>query len=213
MSLSGENFMNVGLLCVLWIGWCIMHSVLIDPSVAGFLKGRIPGLTRYYRLLYNGLSLVTIVPLILVTRMADGPVIIAWEGYGMAVRIFLLVLVFLLFKGGAAKYDINYLLGLKQLQTGEEHLLLSDTEEFTETGVFAITRHPWYFGSLILLWSILPEYPRPVFLVACILSIYLVIGTMLEERKIVAQYGDRYRRYRRRVSMLFPWKWLKYFWR
>jgi methanethiol S-methyltransferase len=204
--------MNVGLLCVLWISWCIMHSILIDTSVAGFIKGRLPGLTRYYRLFYNGLSLITFTPLIVATRMADEPVIFAWEGYGVPVRILLLVLVFLLFKGGAKKYDMNYVLGLKQLHTGEEHLLLSDTEEFTETGVFAITRHPWYFGSLILLWSILPEYPQPVFLAACILSIYLVIGTMLEERKIVAQYGDSYRRYRRRVSMLFPWKWLRQFW-
>jgi len=203
--------MNVGLLCVLWISWCFMHSILIDTSVAGFIKGRLPGLTRYYRLLYNGLSLVTFAPLIIVTKTTVGPVIFAWEGYGIPVRILLLVLVFLLFKGGAKKYDMNYVLGLKQLQTGKEYLLLSDTGEFTETGVFAITRHPWYLGSLILLWSILPEYPLPVFLTACLLSIYLVIGTILEERKIVAQYGDSYRRYRRHVSMLFPWKWLRQF--
>ena len=115
---------------------------------------------------------------------------------------------FLLFKGGAQKYDLIYFFGLKQLQTGEEHLLLSDTDEFTETGVFGITRHPWYLGSLLFIWSILPRYPLPVFLAVCILSVYLVVGTMLEERKIVAQYGDSYRRYRKRVSMLFPWKWL-----
>lgn len=203
--------MNVGLLCVLWISWCFMHSILIDTSVAGFIKSRMPGLTRYYRLLYNGLSLVTFVPLIIVTKTAEGPVIFAWEGYGVLVRILFLVVVLLLFKGGAKKYEMNYVLGLKQWQTGEEHLLLSDTEEFTDTGVFAVTRHPWYLGSLILLWSMLPEYSLPVFLAACILSVYLVIGTMLEERKIVAQYGDSYRRYRRRVSMLFPWKWLRQF--
>jgi protein-S-isoprenylcysteine O-methyltransferase Ste14 len=114
-----------------------------------------------------------------------------------------------LFQGGAKKYDLQYFLGVKQLRTGEEHLLLSDTDEFDETGVFSITRHPWYFGSLLLLWSILPQYSLPVFLTACILSMYLVIGTMLEERKIIARYGDGYRRYQQRVSMLFPWKWLR----
>jgi protein-S-isoprenylcysteine O-methyltransferase Ste14 len=57
----------------------------------------------------------------------------------------------------------------------------------------------------------LPAYPLPVFLAVCILSVYLVLGAMLEERKIIAQYDDSggsYRRYRQRVSMLFPWKWL-----
>lgn len=200
--------MEVVFLCILWISWCAMHSILIDASAVGLIRNYAPGLTRYYRLLYNGFSLVTLIPLIIVTRMAEGQVIVSWEGYAVSVRILLLVAAFLLLKGGAKKYDLVYFLGVKQLQTGEEHLLLSDTEEFTETGVFGITRHPWYFGTLLLIWSILAKYPLPVFLAVCILSVYLVIGTMLEERKIVAQYGDSYRRYRQRVSMLFPWKWL-----
>jgi protein-S-isoprenylcysteine O-methyltransferase Ste14 len=141
--------------------------------------------------------------------MAEGQVIVRWEGYAIAVRVLLLAAALLLFQGGAKKYDLQYFLGVKQLRTGEEHLLLSNTEEFNETGVFGITRHPWYLGSLLFLWSILPGYSLPVFLTACILSMYLVIGTILEERKIIAQYGDNYRRYQKRVSMLFPWKWLR----
>jgi methanethiol S-methyltransferase len=208
MALLGEIFMNVILLCILWICWCSLHSVLIDSFIVGLIKKYAPGLTRYYRLLYNGLSLVTLVPLIILTKLAEGQVVFSWEGYVIYARILLITVAFLLFKGGAKQYDLVYFLGLKQLKTGEEHLLLSDTDDFTEKGVFGITRHPWYLGSILLIWSILPRYPLPVFLAVCILSIYLVVGTMLEERKIVAQYGDRYRCYRKRVSMLFPWKWL-----
>jgi protein-S-isoprenylcysteine O-methyltransferase Ste14 len=185
-----------------------MHSVLIDTSVLGFIKKHAPGLTRYYRIFYNTFSLITLIPLVIATRLTEGQVIMTWEGYTFPVRILLLTAAFLLFMGGAKKYDMSYFLGIKQLKTGEEHLLLNDTEEFSETGVFGITRHPWYFGSLLFLWSILPAYPLPVFLTVCILSVYLVIGAMLEERKIIAQYGNSYKRYRQRVSMLFPWKWL-----
>jgi methanethiol S-methyltransferase len=200
--------MNVLFLCILWISWCALHSILISVSVSRLIKKQMPWLTRYYRLLYNGLSLITFIPLIIATRTAAGPVIVSWQSYyAVPVRVLLFAASLLLFMGGAKKYDLQYFLGVKQLQTGEEHLLLSETETFTESGVFGITRHPWYFGTLLLIWSMLPEYPLPVFLAVCIMTVYLVVGTVLEEKKIVARYGG-YRRYRQQVSMLFPWKWL-----
>ena len=200
--------MNIVILISLWGAWCAIHSLLVDAATLRLIKARASALTRYYRLLYNGLSLITLIPLIIWTRTLEGPVIVSWAGYGIVLRAGLLVTALLLFRGGAQKYDLQYFLGVKQLRTGKEHLLLSEKEEFIETGIFAITRHPWYLGSLLFIWSALAEYPLPVFLVACILSVYLVIGTILEERKIVAQYGESYCRYQQQVSMLFPWKWL-----
>ncbi len=205
--------MKVVVLCVLWICWCFLHSLLITPSVLSFIQKQAPGLNRFYRLLYNGLSLLTILPLIIATRAADGQVILEWGGYAIAVRLLLLCAALLLFTGGAKEYDLGYFLGIKQLRSGEDPLLLSDNGQFSETGVFGIIRHPWYLGSLLFLWSILARYTLPVFLAICILSIYLVIGTMLEERKIIAQYHEAYGRYQQHVSMLFPWKWLKKLWR
>jgi methanethiol S-methyltransferase len=205
--------MNLFLLCILWLCWCTMHSVLIDASVIGLVKKHWSGCTRYYRLFYNALSLGTLLPLVIVTRMTEGQVVFSWEGAIVPIRLVLLLAAVLLFRGGAKKYDLQYFLGIRQLQTGEEHLLLSEITEFTETGVFGIIRHPWYLGSLLLLWSGLSDYSLPVFLAVCILSVYLVIGTMLEERKIIARYGEAYCHYRQRVSMLFPWKWLWRLWR
>ncbi len=200
--------MDLVVLCMCWIGWCAAHSLLIDSSVTGLVGKHAAGLITYYRLLYNVLALVTIFPLILITKGFDGPIVLVWQGYYQLIRLVLLLFALLLFHGGAGKYDLGYFLGIKQLQTGEQHLLLADNDEFDETGVFGITRHPWYLASLFFLWSVLPRYRLPVFLAVCILSLYLVIGTVLEERKIVARFGDRYLRYRQRVSMLFPWKWL-----
>jgi methanethiol S-methyltransferase len=42
-----------------------------------------------------------------------------------------------------------------------------------------------------------------------ILSAYLVIGTLLEERKLILEFGDKYRLYQRQVSMFIPLKWLR----
>ncbi|MDP3480639.1 MAG: hypothetical protein Q8R88_12775 [Desulfoprunum sp.] len=52
-------------------------------------------------------------------------------------------------------------------------------------------------------------YGRPIGnrLPVALLSAYLIIGTILEERKLVVEYGDIYRTYQRQVPMLLPWKW------
>lgn len=197
------------MLSCLWIGWCAVHSLLIDPAVSGAIERRLPGVARYYRLLYNVLALLTLLPLAVVTGLAEGPPVFSWQGWGNVVRVLLLVCAFLLFRGGAKKYDMQYFLGLKQLRTGETPLLLSDSSEFSTDGVFGLVRHPWYLGSLLFIWSALPEYPPASFATATILSCYLVIGSLLEERKILARHGESYRAYQTRVSMLFPWKWLK----
>lgn len=201
--------MNPILLSCLWIGWCALHSLLIDRTVIGAIERRVPGVARFYRLLYNVLAFATLLPLVVVTGLAGGPPVFGWQGWGNVVRLLLLAAAVLLFLGGARKYDMQYLLGLKQLRTGKSTLLLTDSPEFTADGVFGLVRHPWYLGSLLVIWSALPEYPLSKFLAAIILSCYLVIGTLLEERKILACHGERYRAYQKQVSMLFPWKWLK----
>ena len=36
-----------------------------------------------------------------------------------------------------------------------------------------------------------------------------IFGSFPEDRKLVRQLGDQYRKYQQSVSMLFPWRWLK----
>ncbi len=200
--------MDYLLLTTAWGIWCAMHSLLIAPSVTGLIRSRFPGSDRWYRIFYNGFSLITLIPLLYYTMSFESTAVFGWEGTWQVLRFALLLLAFILFREGAKKYALDYFLGIKQLQTGKNNTLLNDKKTFARTGAFGLIRHPWYAGSLLLVWSALPNYTSATIIISSILSVYLIAGTLLEERKILAEYGESYRLYQKHVSMLFPWKWL-----
>lgn len=194
--------------CCGWILWCTLHSLLIDPKVAAFIKERTFIKPSHYRLYYNLFSLASLLPLLAMTVIDRGDAVFSWTGWGMLLRFLLFATAIVCFLGGAKRYDITYFLGLQQVQDGRESVLLGEDQSFSEGGVFGIVRHPWYLGSLLFIWSVFPTYYSKNVAIAVILSVYLIVGTILEERKIVAEYGDRYRAYQKRVSMFVPVKWL-----
>ncbi|HHH35520.1 MAG TPA: protein-S-isoprenylcysteine methyltransferase [Gammaproteobacteria bacterium] len=196
--------MSAGLLMLaaLWAGWCALHSLLASLHVHRWLRRRLGPAYRYYRLFYNAFAVFSLLPVLAYGRRLQEAPFLAWHGGWHLLQGLMIAGALYLFIAPLRHYDMSRFLGLQQLSGEVDGAGLDGGGEFCTAGILGRCRHPWYSGALLLIWA--RDLDGATLVTNVVLSLYLVLGARLEERKLLAEFGDAYRRYRQAVPMFIP---------
>ncbi len=182
--------------------WCIFHSWFVSHRWRDLVQRHFPRYHVFSRIIFVTFSMFSLGLLMLWIRTLPSVPLFAWTGWWAWIRILGLAEAFFLFWLGIRSYDNRSFLGVTQALN---YLQGIPTREppFRTGGILAVIRHPLYTGTLILLVFCLPYTDinlvwRSVFLA------YTLIGTELEERKLLKDMGDTYASYRSEVPRFFP---------
>ncbi len=188
------------------IVYALLHSWLAGQKMkAAFLKRF--GERAYhglYRLFYNVLAVIMILPIFLIVIFRPGQVV--WS-VDLRLEPLLLIIQAIGLIGATVsllQIDLLRFVGISQLAAYLRNQPLPLPDEPLQTkGLYALTRHPLYAFSLMVLWPVTTM--TSAYLGFCIgATIYFLIGSYYEERRLIQNMGQTYLDYQSRVFWLTP---------
>lgn len=191
------------LLALGWLAYAALHSLFAAHAFKTWVTRRWPGLVPGYRLAYNLIALALALPLAWATYAIPGDWLWRWTGpwAWLANGLALAALAGFWFSSGT--YDMGEFLGLKALR--ERRRDAAEHDGFRISPLHRHVRHPWYALGLMLVWT--RDMNAPLLVTALAITLYIVVGALLEEKKLEAHFGAVYRDYRARVPGLVPLPW------
>jgi protein-S-isoprenylcysteine O-methyltransferase Ste14 len=150
---------------------------------------RIPGMKPLTMLVGNGLVVFSIIMLCLSPDKLALPVWSSWLGWGL-LPISLFMLIYSLF--------INLPFGKTYVATGVGDKLIT-------SGLYALVRHPWVYGLILLLVALILVSRSSLMLIAAPIWVLLDIALVaIQDRFFFGKMFAGYDTYRRETPMLVP---------
>jgi protein-S-isoprenylcysteine O-methyltransferase Ste14 len=194
---------DMALLLFCWIGYFALHSVLASLAVKRRVAAASPNLMPYYRLGFNMLAVLLLLPILWLTYRDPGPMLWRWQGIGAWLANGLALAAIFGFWLSLKSYDMQEFLGFRQFKFHIRRV--EDQEHFHLSPFHRFVRHPWYFFGLVMVWT--RDMSAATLLSSVMITVYFIVGSRLEEKKLLVYHGDTYRRYMARVPGLIPLPW------
>ncbi len=184
-----------------WFSFGLFHSLLASEMA----KGKLARLTGpYYRLSYNLFAAIYISMV-----FAVGNLYLESTPYSLSVPLeYILTIIKIIgvvvMVWGAQGYDLGLFAGTRQIRDHRHGIKEGQDEPLVVDGLHRYMRHPIYSGAFLFLWG---GVDGSTALVTAVWgSLYLLIGTYFEERKLLANYGESYADYCQKTPAFIPWK-------
>lgn len=177
--------------------FALIHSLLAVQSVRKLIC-RTQTMSRFYRLVYNFVALVSFAWVVAALTHPGSPELYAVTGYPAVVLRGIQGGALIVLCYCAAQTGLGEFLGIRQILTGEESAPL-----ITQKGCYRHVRHPQYALAVIVLLAA-PTVTVDYALFTLLATIYFIVGSFIEEARMCQIFGDDYRRYQRDVPMFFP---------
>ncbi len=192
--------MDYLLIASMWIAYCLLHSFLVSTSFTNLMTSLLKNYYAFYRIFFVSFSLVLLIPLIRYTDQFDTNIIITYSQPLDIVRyILILGSLLMFFWAFFIDYDSLSFFGIRQILNFRKKVNLS---ELKRNGLLGVVRHPMYFALIIYLWS--ETFTVSDIIINIVLTIYIIMGTIVEEKKLILEFGDTYVKYQQEVPMLIP---------
>lgn len=188
---------------ILWLLYFSIHSLFASLRFKQFVLLAYPEIMPWYRLVYNLLAIVLLIPPVFLMLMYPGDLVWQWSGNWRYLANSLALLAIAGFIFSLRSYDSSEFLGTRQLKESRKDI--KERESFHLSVFHRYVRHPWYAFALILIWT--RDMYVSYLISAVLMSLYFIIGSYFEEKKLVAYHGDQYRLYRKHVAALIPLPW------
>ena len=190
--------MNHFLLIFFWILYYAIHSILATTSVKIFLQKKLKKYFRYYRLSYSIFATVTLGCLLYFQYSFDSPILIkSFLIKYFAIPFLILPGIIIMFI--SIKKYFMLLSGVRSIFTPVP------ASELKVNGIHRFVRHPLYSGTILFVWGLFFVFPFLNNLIAAaLLTLYVLIGIIFEEKKLKNEFGKKYEEYISKVPMLIP---------
>jgi len=176
-----------------------LHSFLADNRVKNYFYKNIIS-ERYYRFFFVSYSILFLFPIAYFYFSGDKYNYFQPNNFSDLLGCILILISFYVFYISFKNYNIREFLGLDRLKSEEKIFYPLKVK-----GVNKIVRHPLYSFSYTLMLGLFLIAPNNYILIASIITaVYLPIGIYLEEKKLLKEYGEKYRVYMERVPKLIP---------
>jgi protein-S-isoprenylcysteine O-methyltransferase Ste14 len=189
------------ILILLWVLFYFFHSLFASLNIKRKFKALMGKYYIWYRLLYSISATVHFLLIYVYSATLIEPLMLNQSPFLTYIGYMFAGLGTIILVKSFKHFNNLKFVGLTL------HDDLKEKEQLIIKGIHEYIRHPIYTGLILIFLGYYFYQPSPSSLVHFIMLLaYLPIGIYFEEKKLIYSYGDNYRRYKKSVSALIPFK-------